>query len=88
MICVLSLLVPFLITTLLSSITTCLGIPKLKKIKIKQIASSLRRQPIQKKNLIGLGLNKVNKVVELEDTPSIRGMMNKVDHLIDVISEE
>lgn len=60
----------------------------MKKIKIKQIASSLRRQPIQKKNLIGLGLNKVNKVVELEDTPSIRGMMNKVDHLIDVIPEE
>jgi large subunit ribosomal protein L30 len=60
----------------------------MKKIKIKQIASSLRRQPIQKKNLIGLGLNKVNKVVELEDTPSIRGMINKVDHLIDVISEE
>ena len=60
----------------------------MKKIKIKQIASSLRRQPIQKKNLIGVGLNKVNKVVELEDTPSIRGMINKVDHLIDVISEE
>ena len=60
----------------------------MKKIKINQIASSLRRQPIQKKNLIGLGLNKVNKVVELEDTPSIRGMINKVDHLIDVISEE
>ena len=60
----------------------------MKKIKIKQIASSLRRQPVQKKNLIGLGLNKVNKVVELEDTPSIRGMINKVDHLIDVISEE
>jgi len=60
----------------------------MKKIKIKQIASSLRRQPIQKKNLIGLGLNKVNKVVELEDTPSIRGMINKVDHLIEVISED
>jgi large subunit ribosomal protein L30 len=60
----------------------------MKKIKIKQIASSLRRQPIQKKNLIGLGLNKVNKVVELEDTPAIRGMINKVDHLIEVISED
>ena len=60
----------------------------MKKIKIKQIASSLRRQPIQKKNLIGLGLNKVNKVVELEDTPSVRGMINKVDHLVKVISEE
>ncbi len=60
----------------------------MKKIKIKQIASSLRRQPIQKKNLIGLGLNKVNKVVELEDTPSIRGMISKVDHLVEVISED
>jgi len=60
----------------------------MKKIKVKQIASSLRRQPIQKKNLIGLGLDKVNKVVELEDTPSIRGMINKVDHLIEVISED
>ncbi len=60
----------------------------MKKIKIKQIASALRRQPIQKKNLIGLGLNKVNKVVELEDTPSVRGMINKVNHLIEVISED
>ena len=60
----------------------------LKKIKVKQIASSLRRQPYQRKNLIGLGLNKVNKVVELEDTPSIRGMINKVNHLVKVISEE
>ena len=60
----------------------------MKKIKIKQIASSLRRQPIQKKNLIGLGLNKVNKVVELEDTPSVRGMINKVNHLIEVVSED
>ncbi len=59
----------------------------MKKIKIKQISSSLRRQPIQKKNLIGLGLNKVNKVVELEDTPSVRGMINKVNHLIEIISE-
>ena len=59
----------------------------MKKIKIKQISSSLRRLPIQKKNLIGLGLNKVNKVVELEDTPSVRGMINKVNHLIEIISE-
>ncbi len=60
----------------------------MKKIKIKQISSSLRRLPIQKKNLIGLGLNKVNKVVELEDTPSVRGMINKVNHLVEVISED
>ncbi len=60
----------------------------MKKIKVKQISSSLRRQPNQRKNLVGLGLNKVNKVVELEDTPSVRGMINKVDHLVKVISEE
>tara|TARA_B100000530_G_scaffold275416_1_gene188356 strand:- start:1339 stop:1521 length:183 start_codon:yes stop_codon:yes gene_type:complete len=60
----------------------------MKKIKVKQISSSVRRQPYQKKNLIGLGLNKLNKVVELDDTPSIRGMINKVSHLVEVISEE
>ena len=60
----------------------------MKKIKVKQISSSVRRQPYQKKNLIGLGLNKVNKTVELDDTPSIRGMINKVSHLVEVISEE
>tara|TARA_B100001029_G_scaffold93478_1_gene76697 strand:+ start:430 stop:612 length:183 start_codon:yes stop_codon:yes gene_type:complete len=60
----------------------------MKKIKVKQISSSVRRQPYQKKNLIGLGLNKMNKTVELDDTPSIRGMINKVSHLVEVISEE
>ena len=60
----------------------------MKKIKVKQISSSVRRQPYQKKNLIGLGLNKLNKTVELDDTPSIRGMINKVSNLVEVISEE
>ena len=60
----------------------------MKKIKVKQISSAVRRQPYQKKNLIGLGLNKRNKTVELDDTPSIRGMINKVSHLVEVISEE
>ena len=60
----------------------------MKKIKVKQIASSVRRKPYQKKNLIGLGLNKLHKTVELDDTPSIRGMINKVSHLVEVISEE
>tara|TARA_B100000427_G_scaffold206265_1_gene171687 strand:- start:128 stop:310 length:183 start_codon:yes stop_codon:yes gene_type:complete len=60
----------------------------MKKIKVKQIYSSVRRQPYQKKNLIGLGLNKLNKTVELDDTPSIRGMINKVSHLVEIISEE
>ena len=60
----------------------------MKKIKVKQVASSVRRKPYQKKNLIGLGLNKLHKTVELDDTPSIRGMINKVSHLVEVISEE
>ena len=60
----------------------------MKKIKVKQISSSVRRQPYQKKNLIGLGLNKLNKTVELDDTPSIRGMISKVSHLVEIISEE
>ena len=60
----------------------------MKKIKVKQIASSVRRKPYQKKNLIGLGLNKLHKTVELDDTPSIRGMINKVSHLVEVISED
>ena len=60
----------------------------MKKIKVKQITSSVRRQPYQRKNLIGLGLNKLHKTVELDDTPSIRGMINKVSHLVEVISEE
>jgi len=60
----------------------------MKKIKVKQIASSVRRKPYQKKNLVGLGLNKLHKIVELDDTPSIRGMINKVSHLVEVISED
>ena len=60
----------------------------MKKIKVKQIASSVRRKPYQKRNLVGLGLNKLHKTVELDDTPSIRGMINKVSHLVEVISED
>ena len=60
----------------------------MRKIKVKQIASSVRRKPYQKKNLVGLGLNKLHKTVELDDTPSIRGMINKVSHLVEVISED
>ena len=60
----------------------------MKKIKVKQISSSVRSKPYQKKNLVGLGLNKLHKTVELDDTPSIRGMINKVSHLVEVISED
>ena len=56
-----------------------------KTIKVKQVASPIGRPAKQKAVLIGLGLNKMNKVVELEDTPSIRGMVNKIPHLVKIV---
>ncbi len=55
-----------------------------KTIKVTQIASPIGRPEIQRQTLIGLGLNKMNKVSVLEDTPSIRGMIKKVAHLVKV----
>ena len=57
------------------------------KIYVKQIKSPIRRPEIQRKILIGLGLNKMNKISELNDTPSIRGMINKINHLVQVIEK-
>ena len=59
----------------------------IKKIYVKQIRSPIRRPKIQRKILIGLGLNKMNKISELNDTPSIRGMINKITHLVQVIEK-
>lgn len=56
-----------------------------KTVTIKQIRSAIRRPEIQTQTLIGLGLNKLGRVRTLEDTPSVRGMINKVAHLIEVI---
>ena len=56
-----------------------------KTIRIKQIGSSIGRKFDQKQTLIGLGLNKIGRVSELEDTPSVRGMVRKVSHLIEII---
>ncbi len=50
-----------------------------------QIASSIGRPKDQKETLRGLGLNKINKTRTLEDTPSVRGMINKVSHLVKII---
>lgn len=55
-----------------------------KKVRITQIASANRRPASQTAVLIGLGLNKLHRTRELEDTPSIRGMINKVKHLLRV----
>ena len=56
-------------------------------IKVKQIGSPIRKPASQRATLIGLGLNKMHKVRNIEDTPSIRGMINKVSHLVEIIEE-
>ena len=53
-----------------------------KLLKVRQIKSPIGRPAGQRKTLIGLGLNKVNRLSELEDTESVRGMINKVKHLV------
>ena len=55
---------------------------KSKQLKVVQIASPIGRRPQQRKTLIGLGLNKMHKEKVLEDTESVRGMINKVKHLV------
>ncbi|HEY9579361.1 MAG TPA: 50S ribosomal protein L30 [Rhizorhapis sp.] len=55
------------------------------KIKIKQVGSPIRRPESQRKVLIGLGLNKLHRVVEHEDTPEIRGMIKTVHHMVEVV---
>jgi large subunit ribosomal protein L30 len=54
------------------------------KLKITQTGSPIRRTPDQKKTLIGLGLNKMHRTVELDDTPEVRGMLRKVQHMVTV----
>ena len=57
------------------------------KIYVKQIRSPIRRPDVQRKILKGLGLNKMNKISELVDTPAIRGMINKIKHLGQVVEK-
>lgn len=58
-----------------------------KTIVVKQIGSPIRRPSKQRATLVGLGLNKMHKTRELEDTPSIRGMVNSIPHLVEIIEE-
>ncbi|QEO16420.1 50S ribosomal protein L30 [Acetobacter vaccinii] len=55
-----------------------------KTFKVVQIASGNGRKPGQKETLVGLGLNKIGREKVLEDTPSTRGMVRKVAHLVKV----
>ncbi|MDN3713121.1 50S ribosomal protein L30 [Paracoccus cavernae] len=58
-----------------------------KTIVVKQIGSPIRRPAVQRETLKGLGLNKMNRTRELEDTPAVRGMVNKIPHLVTIIEE-
>ena len=55
-----------------------------KTVTVTQIGSPIRRREDQRKTLVGLGLNKMHKTRELEDTPAVRGMISKVHHLVRV----
>ncbi|MGZ8344866.1 MAG: 50S ribosomal protein L30 [Allosphingosinicella sp.] len=52
--------------------------------KLTQTGSPIRRTPNQRQTLIGLGLNKMHRTVELTDTPEVRGMIRKVQHMVTV----
>ncbi|WP_428409442.1 50S ribosomal protein L30 [Hyphococcus sp.] len=56
-----------------------------KMLKVRQTGSPARRPQDQRATLIGLGLNKIGRERELEDTPSVRGMISKVSHLVEIV---
>jgi len=58
-----------------------------KTIVVEQYASPARRPEVQRQTLIGLGLNRIRKTRELEDTPAVRGMVAKIPHLVRIIAE-
>lgn len=60
---------------------------KKKTIKVRQTGSPIRRPKDQRATLVGLGLNKIGRVRELEDTPSVRGMIDKVSHMVEIVDE-
>jgi large subunit ribosomal protein L30 len=59
-----------------------------KMIKVEQIGSAIRRHHSQRATLIGLKLNKIGRVTQLQDTPEVRGMIAKVQHLVRVVDEK
>ena len=59
-----------------------------KTIKVEQTGSPIRRHRTQRATLIGLKLNKIGRVAELKDTPSVRGMIAKVHHLVRIVGEK
>jgi large subunit ribosomal protein L30 len=59
-----------------------------KTVTVEQIASANRRPAVQQETLVGLGLNKLHRRRTLEDTPAVRGMIDKVQHLIRVVEDK
>ena len=57
---------------------------KRKTIVVEQIGSPIRRPSVQRATLIGLGLNKMHRTSELQDSPEVRGMIRKVQHMVSV----
>ncbi|MBY0299250.1 MAG: 50S ribosomal protein L30 [Methylobacterium sp.] len=58
-----------------------------KTVRVQQIGSPIRREASQRQTLIGLKLNKLHRIAELPDTPSVRGMIAKVHHLVRVLDD-
>lgn len=56
-----------------------------KTIRVRQTGSPIRREASQRQTLVGLGLNKMGRVRELEDTPAVRGMIRKVAHMVEIV---
>ncbi len=56
-----------------------------KTIIVEQIGSPIRREASQRQTLVGLGLNKIRRRSTLEDTPAVRGMIERVKHLVRIV---
>lgn len=61
---------------------------KVKTITVRQTGSPIRRPQDQRDTLVGLGLGKIGRVRTLEDTPSVRGMIAKVAHMVSIVEEK
>lgn len=55
------------------------------KLKIKQVKSTIKQPSAQKKTMEALGFKRMNQVLEQEDSPALRGMINQVSHLVEII---
>ncbi len=60
--------------------------PKASTVTVRQTASPIRRKSDQRATLVGLGLNRIGRTAVLQDTPSVRGMIAKVAHMVEVLT--